>query len=247
MFTNNYSITQLFFKKELSIIIEKEIVIKLTIPSIGHFLDDEELYKFFEIIGWDPADIKKQIGIDLDSKFEFIKMIFFTFAKYEEFFDFKKLIEKQLKFILQDKLRINYAAKEFTITTNLGDVIMTNEIWDYITYVLQLTYGKKVVLPPTFNTPEERKFYMAQQAAEKRIAELRKNNKPVDDDFLIKMLLAITYSFPNLSFDYLFNQTMAQIQWLYKYALESVSYEVNAQACATGNMKKNKKLEFFIN
>jgi hypothetical protein len=69
-----------------------------------------------------------------------------------------------------------------------------------------------VVLPPTFNTPEEKKFYEAQQAAEKRIANLRKENSSTDEDFLIKMLLAITYSFPNLSFDYLFNQTMAQIQ-----------------------------------
>ena len=69
-----------------------------------------------------------------------------------------------------------------------------------------------MVLPPTFNTPEERKFYEAQQATEKRIAKLRATNKQADEDFLIKMLLAITYSFPNLSFDYLFNQTMAQIQ-----------------------------------
>ena len=247
MFTSNYSITQLFFKKEITIAINREVYIKLKIPSVRNFLDDEELYKFFEIITWDTNDIKKQIGLSLENKFEFICKIFFSLAKYQEFFDFKKLIEKQLQFILQNNLKIDYASKEFTITTNVGNVIMTSEIWDYIIYILQLSYGKKVVLPPTFNTPEERKFYEAQQAAEKRIANLRKENSPTDEDFLIKMLLAITYSFPNLSFDYLFNQTMAQIQWLYKYALESVSYEVNAQACATGNMKKNKKLEFFIN
>jgi hypothetical protein len=128
----------------------------------------------------------------------------------------------------------------------LGSIIITPEIWDYIVYLLQLIYGKKAALPPVFNTPEERKFYEAQQAAEKRIANLRSKNAETDGEFLIKMLLAINYSFPSLTFDYLFNQTMAQIQWLYNYALESVSYEVSAQACAAGNMKKNKKLEFFI-
>lgn len=58
--------------------------------------------------------------------------------------------------------------------------------------------------------------------------------------------LAITYAFPSITFDYLFNQTMAQIQWLQKKAAGAVSYEVNAQAYAAGNVKKGKKLDFFI-
>jgi hypothetical protein len=63
---------------------------------------------------------------------------------------------------------------------------------------------------------------------------------------LMKNLLSITYSFPSLTFDYLFDQTMAQIHWLAKYAAQEVSYRVSAQACAAGNMKKGSKLEFFI-
>jgi hypothetical protein len=39
---------------------------------------------------------------------------------------------------------------------------------------------------------------------------------------------------------------MAQIQWLQKYAAGAVSYEVNAKAFAAGNVKKGKKLDFFI-
>jgi hypothetical protein len=39
---------------------------------------------------------------------------------------------------------------------------------------------------------------------------------------------------------------MAQILWLQKYAAGAVSYEVNAQAFAAGNVKKGKKLDFFI-
>jgi hypothetical protein len=33
----------------------------------------------------------------------------------------------------------------------------------------------------------------------------------IDRDGLMKNLLSITYSFPSLTFDYLFDQTMAQI------------------------------------
>lgn len=62
----------------------------------------------------------------------------------------------------------------------------------------------------------------------------------------MKLLLRITYSFPSLTFDYLLDQTMAQILWLHTYAAGAVSYEVNAQAFAAGNMKKESKLDFFI-
>jgi hypothetical protein len=59
-------------------------------------------------------------------------------------------------------------------------------------------------------------------------------------------MLSITYAFPSLTFDYLYNQTMAQIQWLQKHAAGAMSYEVNAKAFAAGNVKKGKKLDFFI-
>lgn len=246
MITDNYSITQLFYKKELKMILDKEIIVKLQIPAIADFLDGEELYTFLEIISWEPYDIKKNFGASVNSKFEFLNLLFFTLAKYSEFFNLKKSIEKELQRILKNQLKVDYVNKEFTIHTNVGDVIITPEIWDYIVYLLQLTYGKKVVLPPTFSSEEERKFYEAQKAAEAKIAEIRSKNNDSDDEILIKMLLCITYKFPSLTFDYLFNQTMAQIHWLHNLAKGSVSYEVNAQACAMGNMKKNQKLDFFI-
>ena len=80
---------------------------------------------------------------------------------------------------------------------------------------------------------------------EEKIKRLKEQNN-VDRDALIKSFLSITYAFPSITIDYLCNQTMAQIQWLQKYAAGAVSYEVNAQAMAAGNMKKGKKLEFFI-
>ena len=86
---------------------------------------------------------------------------------------------------------------------------------------------------------------MAQREQEEKIAKL-KQNRNGDKDGLAKILLSITYAFPSITIDYLCNQTMAQIQWLQKYAAGAVSYEVNAQALAAGNMKKGKKLDFFI-
>ena len=86
---------------------------------------------------------------------------------------------------------------------------------------------------------------MAQREQEEKIAKL-KQSRDGDKDGLAKVLLSITYAFPSITIDYLCNQTMAQIQWLQKYAAGAMSYEVNAQALAAGNMKKGKKLDFFI-
>lgn len=86
---------------------------------------------------------------------------------------------------------------------------------------------------------------MAQQENEEKIRRIKSQGNQGTDD-LMKAFLAITYAFPSLTIDYLFDQTMAQIQWLQKYAAGAVSYEVNAKAFAAGNMKKGKKLDFFI-
>jgi hypothetical protein len=86
---------------------------------------------------------------------------------------------------------------------------------------------------------------MAQREQEEKIARI-KRSQATDKDVLMKSLLSITYAFPSITIDYLCNQTMAQIRWLQKYAAGATSYEVNAQALAAGNMKKGKKLDFFI-
>ena len=122
---------------------------------------------------------------------------------------------------------------------------MNSEIWEYILYILKLSCGEKVNQPLSFDSEEARKFYMAQREQEEKIARIKRSGQQ-DKDGLIKILLSITYKFPSLTIDYLCNQTMAQIQWLQKYAAGAVSYEVNAQALAAGNMKKGKKLDFFI-
>lgn len=65
--------------------------------------------------------------------------------------------------------------------------------------------------PPVFDSEEARKLYLAQQEAEERIRKI-KSKASNDKDGLMKGLLAITYAFPSLTFEYLFDQTMAQIQ-----------------------------------
>ena len=110
--------------------------------------------------------------------------------------------------------------------------------------MLKLSCGEKVEKPRTFASEDERQFYLAQKKMEEKIKQI-KAQRPGDSDGLLKAFLSIQYKF-NLSFEYLAEQTMAQIQWLQTHAAGAVSYEVNAQAFAAGNMKKGKKLDFFI-
>ncbi|MBO5947570.1 hypothetical protein J6Q66_01895, partial [bacterium] len=104
--------------------------------------------------------------------------------------------------------------------------------------------GEKVEKPRTFASEDERKFYMAQKEMDEKIKRI-KTQAPGDAESLLKAFLSIQYKF-NLSFDYLGEQTLAQIHWLHQYAAGAVSYEVNAKAFAAGNMKKGAKLDFFI-
>ena len=145
-----------------------------------------------------------------------------------------------LKFIFED-INIDMVEKKLKI----GDITIDEEIWENILYLLKLSCREKVNQPLNFDSEEAQKFFIAQREKEERIAKL-KSTKQVDQDALIKSFLSITYAFPSLTIDYLCNQTMAQIQWLQKYAAGAMSYEVNAQALAAGNMKKGSKLDFFI-
>lgn len=63
-----------------------------------------------------------------------------------------------------------------------------------------------------FKTEAAKKFFLAQREADEMIKSLRENNSNGDSEALIKTFLRITYAFPSLTFDYLSNQTMAQIQ-----------------------------------
>ena len=66
--------------------------------------------------------------------------------------------------------------------------------------------------PLHFNNPQVREFFEKQQELEKKIQEAKNKGKGSNNDDLLKAFLMITYYFPSLTFDYLFNQTMAQIR-----------------------------------
>lgn len=237
---NNYSITQLFIKKEVKIIIDKKQFFILKLPTIRDLYEDDKWSNIFFLWTRSPADAQKYYYKKVETSLDMITLIVFDAVQYQEYNELSENYKKYLEKWLPD-IEYDYHTQELKV----NHITITLDIWEHILYLLRLSCGEKVVQPPVFDSEEARKLYLAQQEAEERIRKV-KANASKDKDGLMKGLLAITYAFPSLTFDYLFNQTMAQIQWLQKYAAGAMSYEVNAQAFAAGNVKKGKKLDFFI-
>ena len=237
---DNYSITHLFAKKELIITIDKKHIITLRIPVLRDLYDDLKWSNIFFLWTRPVKDVQQFYYKKRNTPLDFIKLIVFDAAQYKEYValsaDYKFYLEKWIKDIEYD-----YHTQELKVK----DVTINDEIWEHILYLLKLTCGEKVVQPPTFDSEEARQLYLAQQEREEKIRKIKSQGNQ-DKEGLMKAFLAITYAFPSLTFDYLFDQTMAQILWLQKFAAGAVSYEVNAQAYAAGNVKKGKKLDFFI-
>lgn len=127
-----------------------------------------------------------------------------------------------------------------------NDVEITREVLEYLFYVIKESNGERVEEPRQFASEAERAFYLAQKEYEDQIRNMRQKQQGGSQDAMLKIFLSITYVFPSFTFEYLFEQTLAQIRWLQKYAAEATSYEVNKEIFAAGNMKKGSKLNFFI-
>lgn len=127
-----------------------------------------------------------------------------------------------------------------------NDVEITREVLEYLFYVIKESNGERVEEPRQFASEAERAFYLAQKEYEDQIRNMRQKQQGGGQDAMLKIFLSITYVFPSFTFEYLFEQTLAQIRWLQKYAAEATSYEVNKEIFAAGNMKKGSKLNFFI-
>ena len=242
--THDLSITKLFVNKSVNIIIDDKSSFTIIPKLVKDFVNDDSWNRAFYLLTLDLFGWKEMFNnqVDYDEPLYYIQLIIFQLAVYQQYRNMADNLEKHLYEILPN-LEINKSKKEFII----NDVIITPEIWNYVIYVLQLTCGKKVQKPRIFTSPEEKAFFLKQQEMERRIKKIKQNaNNQQDAEGIIKSMLAITYSFPSITIDYLFDQTMAQIHWLAKMAAQEVSYRVNAQAFAAGNMKKGKKLEFFI-
>lgn len=235
---DNFNLFNLFLDKHVKVYINNK-VFQVRMPSIKEFHLNEDLNITYHLWTSSMEKNKKILPIEVDSSLQFVKVIIFHLGMYKEYSLLADKMKTGLLFFIPN-VNIDFKQKELIIE----GITITEEIWDYILYLLKLSCGEKVEKPRTFASEEERKFYLAQKEMEEKIKKI-KSQKPGDSEALLKTFLSIQYSF-KLSFDYLAEQTMAQIQWLQKYAAGAVSYEVNAQAFAAGNMKKGKKLDFFI-
>ena len=236
--TSDYSLTKLFITKEVKIFIDKKFAFTIKLKTIRDFYLDQDWNAFYNIISMSDESFSKTIGLkETKRSWDLISFFLNELGMYDRFRSINDIFQKEINDLFDN---VEWKRPQLLI----NGISMTNEIWEYVTYLLKLSYGEKVDKPLTFASEEARKFYLAQKAAEDKIRKIKSGNG--DKDGLIKAMLSIVYKFPSFTFDYLFNQTMAQIQWLQKLSAGALSYEVNAQAFAAGNVKKGKKLDFFI-
>lgn len=244
---DNYNITRLFATKTIKINVRQQadsatiFKFELILPTVKQLFTDDQLNITYHLLTND--NYKKLFVTNADTiltSLQATTLLLCDLGKYSRFAEIANAIKQSLTNMIPNFV-IDYTDQHLKIE----DYTITEEIWDHIVYLLKLSCGEKVTPPLTFDSEEARKFYLAQQATEEKIRKLRAQ-KSGDVDGLSKMMLHITYAFPSFTMDYLWDQTMAQIQWLQKYAAGAMSYEVNAQAFAAGNVKKGKKLDFFI-
>ena len=237
---DNYSLSRLFITKQITIFVDKKSF-TLQLKTLKELYEDNDWNSVYHIWVAPIKQVQSLFIVPIQSHWDKISQILFSLGQYDRYRDLYDKFTKYLEEILPG-IDIQITHKKIVI----HDIEMTEELWEYILYILQSSQGERTTKPLQFDSPEAKQFYLAQKANEERIAALRQKNKKGDEDAIAKILLSITYAFPSLTIDYLINQTMAQIQWLQKHAAGAMSYEVNAQAFAAGNMKKGKKLDFFI-
>lgn len=248
--TSNFSVTKLFASKNISISIIDDSGLKQTfilkVKTIRDLLEDIEWGGALSILCMGVDDWGKIIPVVQSEPIDYLTLVLFELGKYKQYNEFATSLTKYLEELFPG-FEMDFKAKQMRV----NNITITSEIWNYIVYLLKLSNGEKVTKPRVFSSPEEKAFFLKQQEMERRIKKIRqdadgKGNTGEDESALMKIFLSITYSFPSLTFDYLFDQTMAQIRWLQKLAAGEASYSVNAKAFAAGNMKKGKKLDFFI-
>jgi len=239
---SNYSIPRLFTTKEIEISVDNNKTFSIFLKPIKDFFLDKDWNIVYHLWTASGEKLKKMLPLENEepTPYNVLKVIFFEIGKYDKYRKYYDIFFKKIQELIPG-VKVDLGHK----TIEVNGISITEEIWEYIIYLLKLSNGEKVTKPLTFDSEEAKQFYLAQKANEERIKQI-KSQREGDADALSKIMLSITYAFPSFTFDYLYNQTMAQIQWLQRYAAGAVSYEVNAQAFAAGNVKKGKKLDFFI-
>lgn len=236
---DNYSLSRLFITKEINIFVDDKMF-SLKLKTLKDFYIDNTWNSIYHIWTGSITSTQKMFVVPIKSHWDKITTVLFNLGQYDKY---REIYDTFIRYITELIPGIEIQISQKLLTVN--GITITEEIWEYIIYLLQLTNGEKVTQPLSFDSEAAKRFYLAQKANEERIAAIRQQ-KQGDADAMAKILLSITYAFPSMTIDYLVDQTMAQIQWLQKHAAGAVSYEVNAQAFAAGNVKKGKKLDFFI-
>ena len=235
---DNFNIFNLFLDKQVKIYVNQKFFF-LKVPTIREISLNDQLNAVYHMWLLPVDQMSTIVPVEHKESLDLIRNVLFQFGIYKEYTALVNGFKTVLQFFIPN-IQIDFKNKQLIV----DNITITNEVWEYILYVLRLSCGEKVEKPRTFASEDERQFYLAQKKMDERIKKI-KSQKPGDSEGLIKSFLTIQYKF-NLSFDYLAEQTLAQIQWLQGYAAGAVSYEVNAQAFAAGNTKKGTKLDFFI-
>lgn len=241
---SNFSITNLFATKVIKISVDNIYAFSMIARPVRDLIEDDKWNSAYNLLTQDIFKWRETLHnqVQYDEQLYYIQTMTFQLGAFKQYAAVVDNIHEQLAYILPG-FEVCFEDK----TWKVNDVTITPEIWNYVVYLLKLICGEKVQKPLIFNSQAEKDFYLKQQELENKIKKIKDNaDNSKNADGLIKNMLSITYSFPSITIDYLFDQTLAQIHWLAKMAAQEVSYSVNAQAFAAGNMKKGKKLEFFI-
>lgn len=238
---SDYSLTKSFVTKEVTIYCDRD-QIKINLIPLSTFYNDEQWVMFYSIINLPIKKLREQLGIKKELDLcEIINLILMELGKYKEYFRVYCAVYYSLNKIIH-----NFSVDLSTKTIYSNEIVIDRDVLDYILYVIKLSSGERIEEPRQFASEAERAFYLAQKEYEEQIKNIRQKGEGGSQDAMMKILLSITYAFPSFTFEYLFEQTLAQIRWLQKYAAEATSYEVNKEIFAAGNMKKGSKLSFFI-
>lgn len=239
-FKDDFSLTRLFMTKDINVRISDGGNFIFHCPSVRDLFLNEDMSLTIFCITTSDDKVQNVMSLKADNRLDFFEKLIFEFGEYKQINPLVRKILTSLKQLLPG-FKLNFQTKTF----ELNHLTITKEIWDYITYLVKLSCGEKVSQPLIFDSLEAEAFWKKQQEMDARIKKL-KADKEGDPEGLIKNLMAITYSFPSFTIDYLYDQTMAQIHWLRELAAGEVSYRLQSQAAAAGNIKKGNKLNFFI-
>lgn len=236
---SNLNIFQLYITKDIQLFtLDKKQFVTLIAPSIKELTKNIDLNTCVNFLRSSFSELKAAFKLWKPKTLYDIFTILLTDAgQYRELVAYKSQVLQGFKQLFKEEVTISN--KLITI----GNIILTEQLFNYIVYIVRRLNGEEVDEPIVAENPEDQAFLNQMAIMNEKVRQIKTSNG-VKEDALLKVFVTIGYSFPQFNFDYLLNQTMYQILWLHKYAAKQINYSVEEKAYATGNMKK--KLKFFL-